>query len=477
MRVPLFLAIFLLSTNVFFAQETHVPDDNFEAYLESIGVGYYIDNDNKVLWGSIGVITNLNISGLNIADLTGIEDFQALTVLNADSNDITEIDLSANTALKELSMISNKLTTLDLTTNVNLLRVNVADNKLTSFDFRNGMNGFIMSFNAIANYNLRCITIVDDTLSSLVLWNVDSTTSFSEDCNWTNVPDDNFENYLETHDAAGNTVAVGASTSMGNGIANDDYVTTARITTVTSLNVSSKMISDITGIEDFTALEVLNFSTNGVGDFDLSSNINLKELYCSSNGMSSIDVAANINLEILDASTNGFTSVDVSTNTQLKNLNISGTTTSSLNLGSITTLEELNVSNNSLTSLNLSNLSNLTDLNCATNYNLSLTGFGVLSKLKNLNCNDTNLTSLDLSANLLLETLFINNVSGFDVDLSNNTKLTSFSASSSDLTNLNIKNGNNVNVTLFDARFNQFSCIQVDDPSASYLSIWLKLKI
>jgi len=36
----------------------------------------------------------------------------------------------------------------------------------------------------------------------------------------TYVPDDNFENYLETHDTNGNTVAVGDATSMGNGVAN-----------------------------------------------------------------------------------------------------------------------------------------------------------------------------------------------------------------------------------------------------------------
>lgn len=290
----------------------------------------------------------------------------------------------------------------------------------------------------------------------------------------TNIPDAAFENYLETHNATGAIVPLNDPTSMGNGVVDDNKVTTANIINVTALNIANLGISNLTGIEDFTALEILDFSTNGVGDFDLSNNINLKELYCGSNGMSSIDVTANINLETLNTSDNSFTTVDVSSNTKLKKLNLSGAIINSLNLGSITTLKELNVSNNRLTSLNLSNLLNLTDLNCATNYNLSLTGFSALTNLKKLNCNDTDLESLDLSTNLLLESLSINNVSGFDVDLSNNTKLTSFSATNSDLSSLNIKNSNNVNMTLFDARFNLFSCIQVDDPSASYLSVWLK---
>ncbi len=60
----------------------------------------------------------------------------------------------------------------------------------------------------------------------------------------TYVPDDNFEAYLEAN-------------GMGNGIANDDSVTTSNIVGITSLNISSKAISDLTGIEDFTALTSL----------------------------------------------------------------------------------------------------------------------------------------------------------------------------------------------------------------------------
>ncbi len=62
-------------------------------------------------------------------------------------------------------------------------------------------------------------------------------------CPQTYVPDDNFEAYLEAN-------------GMGNGIANDDSVTTSNIDGITSLDVSSKAISDLTGIEDFTALTI-----------------------------------------------------------------------------------------------------------------------------------------------------------------------------------------------------------------------------
>ncbi|MDH7447527.1 hypothetical protein [Aquimarina sp. 2201CG14-23] len=290
----------------------------------------------------------------------------------------------------------------------------------------------------------------------------------------TAIPDVNFENYLETHDADGNTVAVGDVNSLGNGVEFDGLVTTARIAVVTSLDISVNFIADITGIEDFTALESLDFSATGVGDFDLSNNINLKHLKCSSVGSSNIDVSSNVNLETLDVSNNSMLSIDVSANIKLKELNISTNGTTSLNLGSVSTLENLNVSNNNLSSLDVTNLSNVTDLNCDTNYVLNISDFSPLTSLVNLNCSNTNLGSLDVSNNVLLETLTINFMSGFHLDLSSNTALTSLSANSSDLNSLNIQNGNNANITSFDARFNQFTCIQVDDPNAAYLSSWQK---
>ena len=78
----------------------------------------------------------------------------------------------------------------------------------------------------------------------------------------TTIPDDNFEAYLETHDANENVVSVGDASSMGDGIANNDYVTTANITGVNALNIQSKNIADLTGIEDFTSLSYLECQNN-----------------------------------------------------------------------------------------------------------------------------------------------------------------------------------------------------------------------
>ncbi|WP_420573674.1 LamG-like jellyroll fold domain-containing protein [Kordia sp.] len=508
---------FLLITTVAFSQTTFVPDDNFEAYLEANGAGNGIANDNLASTIGMQSLPFLNIQNQNIADLTGIEVMTNLFTVIANGNTFTSLDVSNNpnlntiiannnpnlttfvTAagnnirtlnlsnsgltqldtslllnLETLDASNNMIASLDLISNGMLDNVYVQNNALTFLNVANGDNGNILDFNATGNSDLTCINVDDASAGYLAAWQKDTTASFGEHCYDTMVPDDNFEAYLETHDDTGNIVPLGSNRSMGNGIANDDHVRTSRISGVTSLNISSSMIADITGIEDFAALEILDFSGNGVGNFDLSNNGTLKELYCASNGMSNFNIAANINLEIFDCSDNSNLTIDVSSNINLKELNAANNGTTSLVLGTISSLEKLNLANNNIPTIDFSNLSNLTDLDLDNNFDFNVSDYSPLANLVNLNVDQTSLTSINLSTNVLLETLSINFLGGLTLDLSYNTALTSLSAQTSDLTSLNIQNGNNANITFFDARFNELSCIQVDNPAASYLSTWLK---
>ncbi|MBC8265621.1 MAG: hypothetical protein H8E84_01510, partial [Flavobacteriales bacterium] len=95
----------------------------------------------------------------------------------------------------------------------------------------------------------------------------------------TSIPDANFEAYLETHDANGNTSTW--PNTMGDGVANNGMVLTANINTITSLDVNNQNISDLTGIEDFADLYWLYCNNNQLSTLDLSSNSVLYELDCS----------------------------------------------------------------------------------------------------------------------------------------------------------------------------------------------------
>ena len=89
----------------------------------------------------------------------------------------------------------------------------------------------------------------------------------------TYVPDDNFE-----------------ANGMGNGIPNDDYVTTSSIDTAGGLYVSNQNISDLTGIEDFISIANLQCNNNQLTTLDLSNNTNLDTLVCVNNQLTILDL-------------------------------------------------------------------------------------------------------------------------------------------------------------------------------------------
>lgn len=151
--VNLILLFISIST---FAQKTYVPDDNFEQALIDLGVDDVLDD--SVLTGSIEGIEELNVSSLDISDLTGIEGFFSLILLdcygnNLDSlalgsntalqflnftwNNINDLDLSANVSMRELACSGNEMDELDLTNLIDLRELNGYGNNLTAVDFSN----------------------------------------------------------------------------------------------------------------------------------------------------------------------------------------------------------------------------------------------------------------------------------------------------------------------------------------------------
>ena len=160
------LLILLCLPIIGFGQQTYVPDDNFEQGL--INLGYDNILDDYVLTVNINTVTFLNVNNQNIADLTGIEDFTALTDLNCGLNPLTSLDVSQNTALTHLESYDN--------------------GSLSSLDVRNGNNTNMMIV-VYANGNLTCIN-VDDVAWSTANWtvangNIDSWANFSTNCGGT----------------------------------------------------------------------------------------------------------------------------------------------------------------------------------------------------------------------------------------------------------------------------------------------------
>jgi hypothetical protein len=110
---------------------TVFEDVNFEKCL----VEYDRNGDGALSEAEVAAVTELYVSSKNIASLKGIERFTRLVDLDCASNQLTTLDLSANTALETLSCDSNQLTTLDLSANTALEYLYCASNQLTTLKF------------------------------------------------------------------------------------------------------------------------------------------------------------------------------------------------------------------------------------------------------------------------------------------------------------------------------------------------------
>ncbi|AYN05663.1 LamG-like jellyroll fold domain-containing protein [Flavobacterium sp. 140616W15] len=308
---------------------------------------------------------------------------------------------------------------------------------------------------------------------------------------YTLIPDENFEKKL---------IDLGIDSGTPDG-----KVLTSNVSSLTSLDVSSSLISDLTGIQDFTSLNILNCENNKLLTLDISNNKLLKELNCRYNNLTALELSANINLTSLDCIYNQITNLDVSkaehlesllcnsnqithldvTNNlvlnwfgcngnKLTTLNVSKNKNlrfldcgfnqlSSLDITSNKDLSYLNCYYNKLTSLDVSMLTELTDLACSSNQ-LSNLDVSKNIKLKSLLCENINVPTLDLSKNTALEELYCGNGQLTNLNVSKNKALTHLYCQNNQLIYLNIKNGSNSLLTDVDFTQNpNLTCIQVDD--------------
>lgn len=200
----------------------------------------------------------------------------------------------------------------------------------------------------------------------------------------------------------------------------DGSVPTYKINKIKALNLNDSGVGDLTGIQDFTALEGFFCSNNGnasdikLTSLDLSKNIALKSIDVSNNKIATLDISKNIALQSLKISDNQLTTLDVTKNTALLLLHCSKNLLTTIDLTKNVMLKELAVSN--ITTLDLSKNTAI--------LNLLLSG--------------SKLNTLDLSNNTALEVLWVERNNLTALDLSKNIALKNLSCDGNNLTNLNI---------------------------------------
>ena len=262
--------------------------------------------------------------------------------------------------------------------------------------------------------------------------------------NYTLIPDPNFEKKLIDLGIDSGTV--------------DGKVLTSNIASVTTLDVTSSSISDLSGIEDFKNLDALYFSSNLLTSVDLSKNNKLFLFFGRDNKLTSIKLPETNQLYHIHLDRNNLVALDVSKCDSLRNLSAEDNQITNINLSRSKDLETLFLDRNKLTSLDISKNTVLKTVWCGENQLSSV----VLPESDNLDVlylNANNFTSLDVSRYTTLKEFVCSTNELTEIDISNNKALTYFHCQENKLTNINVSN--NTALTSFFCYENQLTTINV----------------
>ena len=133
------------------------PDTEFNLYIRDVvdqNKDYQLSNEE------ISKVDHIDIIGLGVRDLKGLEIFYNLVSLLCDHNQLTSLDVSNNPALEVLHCDYNQLTSLDVSNNPALKDLDCRINQLTSLDVSN--NPALESVSCFSQY--REIRVKNNTI-------------------------------------------------------------------------------------------------------------------------------------------------------------------------------------------------------------------------------------------------------------------------------------------------------------------------
>lgn len=191
-----------------------------------------------------------------------------------------------------------------------------------------------------------------------------------------------------------------------------------------SITAFNQNISSIVGIEAFINLERLVCFNNPISSVDLTNNTQLQQISLLATNLTEIDISNNLQLTFISLALTSISDIDVTQHINLEFLDIG-----------YTNISNIDVTNN----LNLRGLSiiNLTDIN----NNLDLSNNILLESIEMRNIG---IDSFDFSIFPNLHIVDIGSNNFTDVDFSTNTQLCSLKSRNCPLLNsINVQNGNN----------------------------------
>ena len=338
------------------------PDSNLRAVVERV-LGKA--SGDPITTSDMAALTNLNASGSNISDLTGLEHAINLRWLNLSGNSITDLSaLVTNTGLGEgdtVNVRANPLSSVSIDTHIPALQ-----SRGVTVDFDDIVEGVVVEF---PDPNLRTVvervlgkasgaTITTSDMALLTqlnasIANISDLTGLEHAINLTEL--NLWVNLISDLSAVTGLTNLTELNLGGNSVS--DISVVAGLTNLIDLNLDSNSVSDISAVAGLTNLQSLNLRNNSVSDISVVAGLtNLQSLNLRNNSVSDISaVAGLINLQSLNLGGNSVSDISaVAGLTNLRYLHLSGNSISDLSsLVGLTNLRSLNLDGNSITDLSV----------------------------------------------------------------------------------------------------------------------------
>ena len=267
--------------------KTYFPDKKFRQFLLAQDYG----KDCLLSNAEVNAITSLDVSGLGISNLTGIEYFTEVTALNCKNNQLQTLDLSKNTKLTLLACYNNQIKGQQMDALVASLP--------SSSDIK---TIYVISGGETEQNDMTTTQVAAAKEKNWIPYNYNNGSPVSYDgrdpniaINEKNFPDENFRNYL-----------------LSQKYGTDGILTEEEVQSITMLSLTKKEIKNLKGIELFPNLTSIFCSKNSLTSIDVSKNTELVTLECKDNQLTSLDLSKNTKLRCLYCERNKLTSLDVS---------------------------------------------------------------------------------------------------------------------------------------------------------------------
>ncbi|MBE6852570.1 MAG: hypothetical protein E7505_03745 [Ruminococcus sp.] len=352
--------------------ETNFPDGVFRKYIDE---NFDKTDDDTLTGDEIAEITTIQVKGMGIAALIGIEHFPLLETLECENNLLTGIDVSKNTNLSDFKFGRNKIKEIDLSKNTRLYRLSCASNMLTELDLSN--NKSIIFLNCSSN-----------TLTHLDL---------SENERLTEVQC--YNNKISRLDISKCT-----SLEKLNCMKNELITLDARNSKQLSFIKCEQNLLEDFKIAGCDKLIEIFCEKNQIKELDLTGCTKLYRLYCNQNKIENLIFSGNDNLLKVECQDNCLEELDIRNCKSILNLFCGRNKLKKIRVDGCSTLQRLACNQNELEEINLNGCVKLFDLSVGKN-KLTTIDVSDCPMINSIGFSDNNIMHVDFSDKKLLKNL------------------------------------------------------------------------